>query len=213
MELTSITPGPEALRALSHPVRLRMLGLLRMDGPSTASALATRLGLNSGATSYHLRQLAQHGFVVDAEERGNGRDRWWRAAHQSTRVPTDDAAPDAVTDRDTNDAFLQAVAIVRTEQLQQAVEERPLLPAEWRAASTFSDWGLVLTPSRARELMQAMSAVVAGWEEDDEDAEGAAPFVVALTTHPRPGAVSAPPSDLPSGLSSGSEADRGADGD
>jgi predicted ArsR family transcriptional regulator len=195
MELTSITPGPEALRALSHPVRLRLLGMLRMDGPSTASALAVRLGLNSGATSYHLRQLAQHGFVVDAEGRGNGRDRWWRAAHQSTEVATDDAAPDAVTDRDTNDAFLQAVAIVRTEQLQQAVEERPLLPPEWRAASTFSDWGLVLTPARARELMEAMSAVVAGWEEDEPDTEGAAPFVVALTTHPRPGAVSVPPAD------------------
>ena len=106
MELSSITPGPEALRALSHPLRLRILGLLRMDGPSTATALATRLGLNSGATSYHLRQLAQHGFVVDDEARGNARERWWRAAHQSTRVPTDDAAPDAVADRDTNDAFL-----------------------------------------------------------------------------------------------------------
>ena len=86
---------------------------------------------------------------MDAEERGNGRDRWWRAAHQSTRVATDDASPDAVTDRDTNDAFLQAVAIVRTEQPEQAVEERPLLPAEWRAASTFSDWGLVCSPRRA----------------------------------------------------------------
>ena len=32
-------------------------------------------------------------------------------------------------------------------------------------------------------------------EEDDADAEGAAPFVVALTTHPRPGSVSAPPSE------------------
>ncbi len=201
MDLTTITPGPEALRALSHPVRLRLLGLLRMDGPSTASALAVRLGLNSGATSYHLRQLAQHGFVVDDAERGNGRDRWWSAAHQSTQVSTDDSSPDAVTDRDTNDAFLQAVAIVRTEQLQQAVEERPLLPADWRAASTISDWGLVLTPVRARKLMEAMSAVVAGWEEDETDTEGAAPFVVALTTHPRPGAVSAPPSD------------RGADGD
>lgn len=189
MELTSITPGPEALRALSHPVRLRLLGMLRMDGPSTASALATRLGLNSGATSYHLRQLAQHGFVVDDEARGNGRERWWRAAHQTTRVPTDDTAPDAVPDRDTSDAFMQAVAIVRTEQLQRAVEERPLLPAEWRAASTFSDWGLRLTPTRARELVRAVSELIAGWEEDAEDAEGVGPFMIALTAHPRPGAV------------------------
>jgi DNA-binding transcriptional ArsR family regulator len=187
MELTSITPGPEALRALSHPVRLRLLGLLRMDGPSTASALATRLGLNSGATSYHLRQLAQHGFVVDDEDRGNGRERWWRAAHQSTRVPTDDAAPDALADRDTSDAFLQAVAIVRTEQLQRAVEERPLLAPEWRAASTFSDWGLRLTPTRARQLVRAVAELVESWDEDDEDETQAAPFMIAVTAHPRPG--------------------------
>lgn len=201
MELTSITPGPEALRALSHPVRLRLLGLLRMDGPSTASALAARLGLNSGATSYHLRQLAQHGFVVDDEERGNGRDRWWRAAHQATRVPTGDPrdpgnpAPAAAADRDTTDAFVQAVAVVRTEQLQRAVEERPLLPEEWRAASTFSDWGLRLTPTRARELVRVVSELIEGWDEDEETAEDAAPFTVALTAHPRPGTVVADPDD------------------
>ncbi|MBO9578980.1 MAG: helix-turn-helix transcriptional regulator, partial [Microbacteriaceae bacterium] len=53
MELTHITPDPAQLKALSHPMRLRMLGLLRQDGPATAPTLAERLGLNSGATSYH----------------------------------------------------------------------------------------------------------------------------------------------------------------
>ena len=76
MELTRITPTPLQLRALSHPVRLRMLGLLRAEGPATATGLATRLGLNSGATSYHLRQLATHGFVEDDDSRGDGRERW-----------------------------------------------------------------------------------------------------------------------------------------
>ena len=60
VDLTTITPDVAALRALGHPVRLRILGLLRADGPATATALAQRLGLNSGATSYHLRQLAAH---------------------------------------------------------------------------------------------------------------------------------------------------------
>ena len=57
-----------SLRGLAHPVRLRMLGLLRTEGPATATRLAARLGLNSGATSYHLRQLATHGFVVEATD-------------------------------------------------------------------------------------------------------------------------------------------------
>ena len=65
MDLTSITPSPQQMKALTHPVRVRMLGMLRIDGPATATTLADRLGLNTGATSYHLRQLAQAGFVVE----------------------------------------------------------------------------------------------------------------------------------------------------
>ena len=190
MELSSITPDPKALRALSHPVRLRILGLLRADGPSTASALAVRLRLNSGVTSYHLRQLAQHGFVVDEVERGNGRDRWWKAAHQSTRAgETDDSTPDG---REASDAFGQAIAVVHTEQLQRAVEERPLLPISWRRASTLSDWGLRVTPERAAELMGALVKVVDGWDEDSADTENAEDFVVILQTYPRPGRLGAP---------------------
>ncbi len=68
---SSITPSPQQLKALTHPTRLRMLGLLRIDGPATATTLAQRLGLNTGATSYHLRQLAQHGFVVDDDSPGH----------------------------------------------------------------------------------------------------------------------------------------------
>ncbi len=187
MQISSITPDATALRALAHPVRLRLLGLLRADGPSTATALATRLGLNSGATSYHLRQLATHGFVVDHEGRGNARERWWRAAHQSTR--TDEAAETSPESREAVDAFSQAIAVVHTEQLQRAVEERPLLPVAWRRASTLSDWGLTLTPDRAEQLMEALVSVVDGWEEDAEDTPGAEQFVVALHTHPRPGRV------------------------
>src|SRR4051812_14770407 len=52
-----------ALRALAHPLRNRLLGLLRLDGPATASRLARVVGESSGATSYHLRQLAAYGFV------------------------------------------------------------------------------------------------------------------------------------------------------
>jgi DNA-binding transcriptional ArsR family regulator len=77
---------PTSLKALAHPVRVQLLGVLRADGPSTATALAARLGESSGTTSYHLRQLAAADFVVEDTGRGNGRERWWRAAQQSTRL-------------------------------------------------------------------------------------------------------------------------------
>ena len=94
--ITSIAPDPTALKALAHPVRLRMLSLLRLDGPATASGLAARLGLNSGATSYHLRQLALHGFIEQDSERGNQRERWWRSRHEMTTFLTDTVEGDTL---------------------------------------------------------------------------------------------------------------------
>jgi predicted ArsR family transcriptional regulator len=186
MELTSITPNAEQLKALTHPVRLRLLAMLRIDGPATATSLSARLGLNTGATSYHLRQLAQHGFIVDDPERGNARDRWWRASHQSTTV--DRASLDSAG-REAIDAFQQAVAIEHTEWLQRAMEERGRLPEEWRAASTLSDYALRLTPGRAGELLSAISALLWSWAESDPDDEDAADVAVILHAFPRPGTL------------------------
>lgn len=188
MELTRITPSAQQLRALSHPVRLRMLGLLRAEGPATATALAQRLGLNSGATSYHLRQLAAHGFVEDDTGRGNGRERWWRAAHQST----DTDEPTSAEEREAQHAFGQAIAVVQTEMLQRAVEERELLPEEWQRASVLSDWMIRLTPARAAALVAALEQVVADAEE--EDGADAGDLMVVLQAYPRPGTQVVDPS-------------------
>lgn len=191
MDLTSITPSPQALKALTHPARLRMLGLLRIEGPATATMLASRLGLNTGATSYHLRQLAQHGFIVDDEERGNARDRWWKAAHQATM--TERVRPDDLEAQETMDAYLQSVVTVLTEQLQRAVEERALLPDAWRNASTFSDYGIRLTPARARAMLEHVHDWLMSQDEDPVDDPATADFVVQITAFPRPGTMTGEP--------------------
>ncbi len=75
------------MRAMAHPLRLRIVGSLRIDGPATASLLARRLSTDSGQTSHHLRTLARAGFIVEAPDLGKGprgRERWWRAAQEST---------------------------------------------------------------------------------------------------------------------------------
>ena len=81
-----------ALRALAHPLRNRLLGLLRLHGPSTATLLGEVVGESSGSTSYHLRQLAHYGFVEDAGGLGTGRERWWRARHRMTSWEAADLA-------------------------------------------------------------------------------------------------------------------------
>jgi DNA-binding transcriptional ArsR family regulator len=181
---STIVPTPRQLRALTHPVRLRMLGLLRTEGPTTATSLAQRLGLNTGATSYHLRQLAEHGFIEDDTERGNGRERWWRARYTSTRLekPMPDAAEEV-------DAYLQAVVTVYAEGLQRAMEERALLPEPWRQASTFSDWQVRLTPRRAREVVDTLDRLLSDIEDEDEDEDDAAVFTINVNAFPRPGTI------------------------
>ena len=186
MDRDPITPTPHQLRALAHPVRLRMLGMLRMDGPATATSLATRLGLNTGATSYHLRQLATHGFVVDDPERGTGRERWWQAAHTSTRADTGPTPGDPATG-EAVDAYLQSVVTVYAEWLQRAVEERPLLPDAWRDAGTFSDWHKQLTPASATRLLDCLDALLS--EVEDEDDAEARSYMVNLNAFVRPGQV------------------------
>jgi DNA-binding transcriptional ArsR family regulator len=186
VDITTITPSPQDLKALTHPLRLRMLGMLRIDGPATATTLASRLGLNTGATSYHLRQLAQHGFVVEDAERGNARDRWWQAAHQSTT--TDTAAPSASREeKETLEAYLQSVAVVMTQTLQRSVEELPLLPPEWADATTYSDWVVRLSPARAKALLERVMELIQS--EEEETGEDAAQYVVQLTGFPYPGRV------------------------
>ncbi len=188
MDNSSITPTPLQLRALTHPVRLRMLGILRTEGSTTATALAQRLGLNTGATSYHLRQLAQHGFIVDDETRGNGRDRWWQAAHASTRTSLE-KYPDPA-DKEALDAYLQTVVVVYTQMLQQAVEERSTLPDEWRKAWTVSDWRCRLNPEQAERLINAVSDLIEEFEQEEElpaDDTTGVPYTMMFQAFPRPG--------------------------
>ncbi len=154
----SISLTADNLRALAHPLRVQVLGLLRTHGPQTASTLANRLGLTSGALSYHLRQLARFGFVVEDEDRGNGRDRWWRAAHRYT-VYTSDDEQDPTT-AEAGRAYEQSIIAAITRSLNRAHASSDRLPPQWRQAFTMSDVLLRLTPAEARGLSQELMAVL-----------------------------------------------------
>ena len=79
-DLNQVHLSSRQIRVLAHPLRVRLLGRLRGDGPATATQLAGVLGTNTGATSYHLRQLADAGLVVEEDRPGGGRQRRWSLA-------------------------------------------------------------------------------------------------------------------------------------
>lgn len=156
-QVSRINPDPTALKALAHPVRLRILGLLRLEGAATASGLAARLALNSGATSYHLRQLAQHGFIEEDEGQGNRRDRWWRARHDMTSFLTENAEGDAL---DAGLAFQQAALNAHMQQMQAAHDGYSHLTPDWRKASSVSDHTIAMTAVGASELIARINALM-----------------------------------------------------
>lgn len=149
---TGRVPSADRLRGLAHPVRMRILAALRADGPSTATALAHRLGLNSGATSYHLRQLATYGFIVEAAEMGNRRDRFWLVDPAQEELPT--------TSTEGRAAHLQARLVEQAQAAQSAVESHAEVTAAWSKATTFETRELDLTPAQASALLERVRAVI-----------------------------------------------------
>ncbi|MFD0822852.1 helix-turn-helix domain-containing protein, partial [Micromonospora zhanjiangensis] len=166
MSQDKVRPSPTTLRGIAHPLRLKMLNLLRADGPSTASMLAERTGQSTGATSYHLRQLAQYGFVVEDPALGAGRERWWKAAHRGTLLEGD-IVREAPAD---TEAYLRAVASLYAERVDRWLGERVTLPAGWDGASTLSDTRLRLTADEARDLHRELDELIGRYRRDDPDA-------------------------------------------
>jgi DNA-binding transcriptional ArsR family regulator len=164
---------PESLRGLVHPLRLRLLDLLQADGPATATSLGKRIGQSSGVTSYHLRVLAEHGFIVEDAERGTGRDRWWRAVHRSTsftfRMPDAPPAPETVEEAEqfirlvAEESHRRTLAFIST--IASRRDELAGLP--W----TVSEWPLQLTTDQARELRTAVSELIVRYRRDLADPE------------------------------------------
>jgi DNA-binding transcriptional ArsR family regulator len=154
---------PQALRALAHPLRLKLLGLLRLDGPSTATLLGRRLGESSGATSYHLRELARYGFVGEVEGRGTGRERWWQALHQMTSWVVEDFADDG---SEVVDALTRLLVEQRGRMLQAHLEQRDELDPAWDGAADLSDWGLRLTAAETRVLARELGEVLDRWSAE-----------------------------------------------
>ncbi|MGW4645553.1 helix-turn-helix domain-containing protein [Kitasatospora sp. NPDC004289] len=146
----------DALKALTHPLRIRLLGLLRQDGPATASELAAATGESSASTSYHLRVLAKHAFVGEAEHR-DGRERRWRAVHALTSW---DSA--AMASSPGSRAVLGSLRRRQVEHLEsslarfEADEEAGRLAPGWTGPAGISDWLPRLTPESLAELWQTL---------------------------------------------------------
>src|SRR5438067_8415061 len=147
---------PKALRALAHPIRLELVGLLRQRGPLTATKAAELLGESSGSTSFHLRQLAKYGLVEEAGG-GEGRERPWRATAMFTGWPDVADSPELAA----ASGLLRGVIAERYfEQLIRWLEARDTEPEVWQEAEHLGDTLLWVTPEELGDLAREEQALM-----------------------------------------------------
>lgn len=172
------------VRALAHPLRTRLLGALRVSGAATATTLAELLDTNTGATSYHLRQLAEVGLVVEEPDRGTGRQRWWRAAHDVTSWEN--------SDFDDDPDARAAIEWIQAEQVRHFVEHterwfaaRDQWSPQWRDAFGMGDIFMTVPVERLEALKAELWRILERYRaEADPDEPGAEQVQIFLASLP-----------------------------
>jgi DNA-binding transcriptional ArsR family regulator len=171
-----------AVKVLAHPLRSRLLGALRSGGPATATALAERLGTNTGATSYHLRKLASVG-IVDETGEGHGRERWWRASTDMHTFTQRDVAYDA--DGQAAADWLRRYYLRSfLDRYGAWLDDHGSWPLEWQEVADASDYLLRVSPRRLAELDAEMSALLERYRDPDPDDPDALPIEIHLHAFP-----------------------------
>ncbi|MFF5172954.1 helix-turn-helix domain-containing protein [Micromonospora sp. NPDC000089] len=184
------------VRVLAHPLRMRLVGALRVNGPATATRLAELLGTNTGATSYHLRQLAEVGLVIEDLDLGTGRQRFWRAAHDVTSWE----ASDYDDDPDARAAIEWIEAdVVRyfTHHAEQWAARRDEWSAAWRDAFGLGDFFLRIPAARLEAIKAEVFALFERHRDetdpDDPDGEMVQLYLAAFPLAPVPPPVEEQP--------------------
>jgi DNA-binding transcriptional ArsR family regulator len=157
---------PEQLKALGHPLRLRVLELLGEGGEElTNRELAVRLGVDPGHLHFHVRMLLSAGLIELAGS-GSRREKPYRAVAAHVQV-----APELLTSGAANDA--------RAAMLGDVQRAFGLYAGE----GTFRSANLLarLTEQDVRELFELLVAEAEKRETPDNE-----PLLITVFSHPQP---------------------------
>jgi DNA-binding transcriptional ArsR family regulator len=166
LQETLLLDKPEQLKALGHPLRVRVLEMLGQEGEwqLTNRELAQRLGVDPGHLHFHVRMLLKAGLIELADADKKGREKPYRAVAKVFRVAPDLLAAGGASD-------LQAAMI---DQVQRA-------HALYSADGSFRGAQLEvrLTIETALEMMA--SFLEEARRREDDNAEK---IVLTLFAHP-----------------------------
>lgn len=160
------------MRALAHPVRLRLLNLLQRDGASTATALSQRVGASPSVVSWHLRHLAKHGLVRDARPRtdqvADGRERWWEAAARGIRLVAQDDDEGRIAYRAMSRVMLEDAHDLPLDWIDQV---EPHLEPAWLELAGLANTTVLVTQQELQELEQTIERLLTPFVRRKDAAE------------------------------------------
>ena len=166
MQETLVLDKPEQLKALGHPLRVRVLEMLGQEGEwqLTNRELAQRLGVDPGHLHFHVRMLLKAGLIELAANGKRGREKPYRAVARVFRV-----APELLAS-----AGAQDVQAAMIDQVQRA-------HTVYSPQGTFrsAQLELRLPMDRAVELMTTFLTAARDVEEEQADK-----IVLTMFAHP-----------------------------
>jgi len=176
-----------ALRALAHPLRVRLYDILSQYGPQTASSLAELTGESTGSTSYHLRALAREDLIREVADRGTARERWWERPSGSVTL-TNPEMENTPSGRAVLEAVHSETLTLRHQQLMHFATHGWDESPEWREASIISTATARLTAEQAHELVQRIQSVIDETVERyrGQSGEGVRPVTLRADIFPLP---------------------------
>jgi DNA-binding transcriptional ArsR family regulator len=146
---------PKAMRALAHPLRIRLLEVVATHGPITAARASGYVDESPSNCSFHLRTLAQHGYIERASG-ATGRDRPWQITDITQHLDRNQAGPDA-----------QMAAMALGDQIQSWEFERMRagrhlpVPDAWKGHLFEVGSTLFLTPEEADAFSESYRQLIA----------------------------------------------------
>ncbi|MEW2449939.1 helix-turn-helix domain-containing protein [Streptomyces parvulus] len=161
------------LKALAHPLRMQLYRGLCVARTATASQLAEQVDEAVSLVSYHLRKLAEHGLVEQAEpQSADGRERWWRPASDGVSI-RDENFRDAPERAAAHLAATRLFHEQRTDMYRRYLDERPTWGPEWNSAAPNNETLLRLTPADLSELAAELLALAKKYEARGRAADAA----------------------------------------
>ncbi len=119
---------------MAHPLRIKILEQLFLDGALTATEVAERVGESPANCSWHLRQLAKHGYIEEAPG-GVGRQRPWRPVMESRSWRDSSDSPAAAV---AAQAMSEVMKNRELEEYRSYQARAHTEPAEWFDAAFWS---------------------------------------------------------------------------